>query len=31
MVGHIHMNDAAAIVGQDDEDEQHAERRSYLL
>jgi hypothetical protein len=27
MVSHIHMDDAAAVVGQDDQDEQHAEGR----
>ena len=29
MVGHIHMHDAAAVVGEDDEDEQDAEGRRW--
>ena len=27
MGGHVHVNDAPAVVGQDDEDRQHAKRR----
>ena len=29
MVGDIHMNNAAAVVGQNDEDKQHPERRRW--
>ena len=29
MVGHVQMHDAAAVVGEDDEDEQDAEGRCW--